>query len=136
MKTKLAVGTFAVLCLLVLNGRSQEFDLNTDLITQAVPERIPLINEYVLLATKLANRMTEEELHAGIDEMKRQLALREADDELNAVRESLQRIIDSHPGTEAAERARRALQDLRPAPESPDPDFGDDFQPRPRPDRR
>lgn len=136
MKTKLAIAVVAVLGLF-LKGWSQdvEFRLNTDLITESAPERIRLIDGYVLLATKLANHMTEEELQAGIDEMKQQLAAREADDKLNAVRETLQEIIDSNPGTEAAEKAQRALQDLRPAPEYPDPDFGGDFQPPARPDR-
>lgn len=80
------------------------------------PERNSLIEQYVRLAAQLANRMTDGELRAGIDDMKQQLDLRDALNELNSVRDSLQKIIAAHPESQAAGQARRVLSGLEAGP--------------------
>ena len=72
----------------------------------------PLVERYVELSVLLANRMTEEELQAGIAEMTVDLDSRNADDKIQSVRDSLQEIIESHPGSPAAAAARNALHGL------------------------
>jgi hypothetical protein len=85
----------------------------------AVPERNPLIEQYVRLAAQLANGMTDGELQGGIEDMQQQLDLRDTLNELNTVRESLQRIIASHPESPAAAQARRVLSGLDASPLGP-----------------
>ena len=137
MKTKLTLGTvtlFALLALLVLNGRSHSQDGNGRVraVFEAPEARVvyegpearavygfeatievrPLVSQYVELSSQLANRMTEEELQAAIVEMTQELDSRNADDKIQSVRESLQEIIESHPDSPSADAALRALEGL------------------------
>jgi len=75
----------------------------------AQPPRSPLQNRYVQLADAYSRLMTEEELQEEIARVEAAIALRNSERQLDAVRESLQELIEEYPDSETARRAKRML---------------------------
>jgi hypothetical protein len=72
----------------------------------------PLVIEYMELQGRLAERLSDEQLETEIAALRQTLQVMDADDDLDDIRQSLQRLIKDHPDTPAADAAQRALQQL------------------------
>jgi hypothetical protein len=93
-------------------GESHAFQL---IDAPAVQPRSPLQDRYVQLADAYSRLMTDEELQEEIARVEVAIAQRNSERQLDAVRESLQTLIEEFPDSETAHRAKRMLDASRKA---------------------